>query len=320
MSTLKLVVTAVDDSIDDVRTLTLAHVDRAPLPSFTPGSHVVIECGSAPGRPANAYSLTGDGTAPETYVISVLRRAEDIAGRASGSRWIHDEVTVGDTLVARPPRSAFAPVLRARRHLLVAAGIGITPMISHLRSARQWGRDARLLYIHRAGRDAYVDTIRELTEHASVHTRRAEFTSELSAALADQPLGTHVYICGPSSFIESVCAGAAALGWPASRIHVEHFGAEAADPGEPFTVAVRSTGEKLTVDAGVSLLEALEGRGFTIPNLCRRGVCGECRIAVSGGAALIHRDLYLSEVERRDGNALMACVSRASGLTLEVAL
>lgn len=139
MSTLKLVVTAVDDSINDVRTLTLAHVDRAPLPSFTPGSHVVIECGSAPGRPANAYSLTGDGTAPETYVISVLRRAEDIAGRASGSRWIHDEVTVGDTLVARPPRSAFAPVLRSRRHLLVAAGIGITPMISHLRSARDSG-------------------------------------------------------------------------------------------------------------------------------------------------------------------------------------
>lgn len=314
-----MAVTAVDDSIDDVRTLTLAHVDGARLPSFTPGSHIVIECG-APGRPVNAYSLTGDGTAPETYVISVLRRAEDITGGPSGSQWIHDEVAVGDILVARPPRSAFAPVLRARRHLLVAAGIGITPMISHLRNARLWGHDARLLYIHRAGRGAYIDTIRQLTEHASVHTRRAEFTSELSAALADQPLGTHVYICGPTPFIEFVTVSATALGWPASRIHVEHFGAGTLDPGEPFTVTVGSTGEELIVDAGVSLLEALEGRGFAIPNMCRRGVCGECRIPVSGGAALIHRDLYLSEEEKREGNALMACVSRASGQPVEVAL
>ncbi len=319
MTTLKLTVAAVDDSVGGVRTLTLTHVDDAALPSFTPGSHIVVEC-EAPGRPANAYSLTGDAVAPEAYVISVLRRAGETGGAPSGSQWIHDELAVGDTLIARPPRSAFAPVLRARRHLLVAAGIGITPMISHLRSARLWGRDARLLYIHRVGRGAYLDTIRDLTEHASVHTRRADFAIELSAALADQPFGTHLYVCGPASFIESVTASAAALGWPASRIHVEHFGIDALDAGEPFTVQVRSTGEEFTVDAGVSLLEALEGRGFAVPNLCRRGVCGECRIPVSGAAAITHRDLYLSEEEKRAGDSLMACVSRGSGSTLEVAL
>lgn len=316
MTALKLNVAAVDDTIDGIRTLTLTHVDGAPLPSFTPGSHIVVECG---GGTANAYSLTGEAIAPTEYVISVLRRADESVSAPSGSRWIHDELAVGDTVVARPPRSAFAPVLRARRHLLVAAGIGITPMVSHLRSARLWGRDARLLYIHRSGRDAYVDTIRSLTDHASIHTRRADFATELSVSLADQPFGTHLYVCGPVPFIEFVTATASVLGWPASRIHVEHFGSDALDPGEPFTVHMRSSGEQFVVDSGVSLLEALESRGVAVPSMCRRGVCGECRIPVAAGA-ITHRDLYLSDDEKHIGDSLMACVSRAHGPTLELAL
>lgn len=317
MSTLKLVVTGIDDTIDGIRTLTLTHPDGAPLPSFTPGSHIVVECGGS-GRRANAYSLTGHAIDPAAYVISVLRCAEE-SGGAGGSRWIHDELAAGDTVVARPPRSAFAPVLRARRHLLVAAGIGITPMVSHLRSARLWGRDARLLYIHRDGRDAYVDVVRALTDHASIHTRRAEFSAELLASLADQPFGTHLYVCGPALFIESVVAAATDLGWPPSRIHLEHFGSGALDPGEAFAVRNASTGEEFTVDSGVSLLEALESRGYDVPSLCRRGVCGECRIPVARGA-ITHRDLYLSDAEKQAGDSLMPCVSRASGETLELTL
>lgn len=317
MNTLKLVVTGVDDTIAGVRTLTLTHPDGAPLPSFTPGSHIVVECGGL-DRATNAYSLTGEGISPDAYVISVLRCGANSLG-TSGSQWIHDELAVGDTVVTRPPRSAFAPVLRARRHLLVAAGIGITPMVSHLRSARLWGRDARLFYIHRQGRGAYVDTVRALTDHASIHTQRAEFVAEVAASLGDQPFGTHLYICGPASFIDFVTAAAADLGWPDSRIHVEHFGSEALDPGEPFAVQVASTGEEFTVDSGVSLLEALESRGYAVPNMCRRGVCGECRIPVSGGG-ITHRDLYLSDAEKDAGDSLMACVSRADGQTLELTL
>lgn len=311
MNTLKLVVAAVDDTIDGIRTLTLADPDGAALPSFTPGSHIVVECAGS----ANAYSLTGDGNAPASYVISVLRCDEG----AGGSRWIHDELALGDTVATGPPRSAFAPVLRARRHLLVAAGIGITPMVSHLRSARLWGRDVRVFYIHRPGRGAYADTVAQLGEHASIHTSRAAFADELLTALADQPFGTHLYVCGPASFIEYVTGAAADLGWPASRIHLEHFGSGALDPGEPFAARVTSTGEEFVVDAGVSLLEELERRGFEVSNLCRRGVCGECRLPVSAGA-ITHRDLYLTDDEKKAGDALMACVSRGGDETLEVAL
>lgn len=311
MSTLKLVVTAIDDTIAGIRSLTLADPDGAALPSFTPGSHIVIDCGGV----ANAYSLTGDGNAPGTYVISVLRCADG----AGGSRWIHDELVLGDTLAVGLPRSAFAPVLRARRHLLVAAGIGITPMVSHLRGAQLWGRDVRLLYIHRQGRGAYLDTVAQLGCSGSVHTDRAAFSDELQAALADQPFGTHLYVCGPSSFIEYVIGAAAELGWPASRIHLEHFGSDALDPGQPFAARITSTGEEFVVDAGVSLLDELERRGFEVPNLCRRGVCGECRLPVSAGA-ITHRDLYLTDAEKKAGDALMACVSRGGDETLEVAL
>ncbi|TPG37241.1 PDR/VanB family oxidoreductase [Mycolicibacterium hodleri] len=311
MSALELVVIAIDDRVPGIRALTLARGDGAPLPSFTPGSHLVVECGPV----VNAYSLTGDGIAPTTYAISVLRCAEG----SGGSRWIHGELRVGDPIFAREPRSAFAPVLRASRHLLVAAGIGITPMVSHLRSARRWGRPVELLYVHREGRGAHVDDVDALADDATVVTDRAAFARALDRALARQPLGTHAYVCGPTSFMDEVTTRAAELGWPPSRVHVEHFGTEAFDPGEPFEVHLSTTGDSFTVESGVSLLEALQARGHDVPNLCRQGVCGECRITVTAGE-IRHRDLYLSEQEQATGESLMCCVSRAAGDRLELAL
>jgi ferredoxin-NADP reductase len=298
-----LEVVNIDDTVSGIRTLTLAHPDRGLLPSFTPGSHIVIEYHGG----ANAYSLTGETAAPREYVVSVL---ECVDGRG-GSRWIHRELSVGDTVAVREPRTAFAPVLRARRHLLIAAGIGITPMVSHLRSAQRWGRDVRLLYVYREGRGAYVDEIKALTDQARFFTDRTAFLTDLAATLAHSPFGTHAYICGPGPFIDDVIAAATDLGWPASRIHVEHFGGELA-PGEPFEVELAGSGETFVVDSGTSLLEALETHGHPVASMCRQGVCGECRVPVRSGVVL-HRDLYLSEAERDAGDAMMACVSRADG-------
>ncbi|MCV7347932.1 PDR/VanB family oxidoreductase [Mycolicibacterium rhodesiae] len=301
MTKLTLHVVAIDDTVAGIRTLTLARADGAALPSFTPGSHVVIEHTGG----ANAYSLTGESNAPSEYVVSVL---ECPAGRG-GSRWIHRELRLGDTVVVHSPRSAFAPVSRARRHLLIAAGIGITPMVSHLRSARRWGRDVRLLYVFRERRGAYVDEIRSLTENASFFTDRAVFLAALTTTLATQPFGTHAYLCGPNHFIDDVLAVATELGWPLGRIHIEHFGGELA-PGDPFEVELHSDGTVFTVESGVSLLESLTAHGYVIPNLCRQGVCGECRVPVRSGVVQ-HRDLFLTDDERRD--SMMACVSRGSG-------
>ncbi|BBY90222.1 PDR/VanB family oxidoreductase [Mycolicibacterium tokaiense] len=311
MTAVELVVKAIDDGVPGVRTLTLARADGATLPSFTPGSHLVIECGGK----ANAYSLTSDSVAPCEYTVSVL---ECLDG-AGGSRWIHQELAVGDRVLTRPPRSAFAPVLRARRHLLVAAGIGITPMVSHLRSAARWGRQTQVLYLHRDGRGAYLDEVKSLTDEARTYTERATFLADLLPALANQPFGTHLYVCGPASFMDDVIASAVQLGWPGSRIHLERFGIDALDPGEPFEVTLTARGESFVVDSGVSLLEALQARGHDIPNLCRQGVCGECRVPVAAGE-ILHRDLYLSDADKQACNAMMSCVSRAVGGRIELSL
>ena len=308
--TLQLTVTAVDDTVPGVRTVTLASPGGEPLPPFTPGSHIVVECGPV----TNAYSLTGDSVRPTEYRISVL---ENVDG-AGGSRWIHAR-KVGDTVVVRPPRSAFPPVLRARRHLMVAAGIGITPFVSHLRSASTWGRAVQLMYLHRPGRGAHLDEIAALTDDARTYTQRADFLEELPTALASQPFGTHLYVCGPASFIDDVTAAAVAHGWPQSRIHVERFGVGALDPGEPFTVTLANSGTSLVVGSGVSLLDALTAEGHDVPNLCRQGVCGECRLTVAQGD-VEHRDMYLTDADREAGDAIMACVSRAAGPELELKL
>ena len=162
--------------------------------------------------------------------------------------------------------------------------------------------------------------VKELAPHAELFTDGPEaFLAGLEKALVDQPLGTHLYVCGPGPMIDAVVAAATDTGWPASRIHLERFGLDALDPGEPFSVTLTRTGTTVEVPSGTSLLEALEGAGVTVPNLCRQGVCGECRVPVQSGTPL-HRDLFLSDDERASGNALMACVSRCDGPALEVTL
>jgi ferredoxin-NADP reductase len=317
--TLLLRVGAADDSVPGVRSLTLVRPDGGALPSYTPGSHVVLHCEVEGGTRANAYSLTGEPRDPEEYAVSVLLLPEG----GGGSSWVHG-LRPGDPVRVTPPRSAFAPVQRAARHLLIGAGIGVTPLLSHLRWAVGWNRDVEMIYLHRPGRGAHVEDLRRLGgDRVASLTDRLDFVDHLDAALADQPVGTHLYTCGPQAFMDRVVDAAVAHGWPSSRIHLEHFGIDALDPGEPFEVSVRAEGQEpgrsVPVPSGVSLLEALERQGYAVPSLCRQGVCGECRVGVAGGEVL-HRDLFLGDDEKAAGDAMMACVSRAAGTHLEVNL
>lgn len=313
VATMNLVVTDIVSAAPEIKTITLAAPGGERLPGFVAGSHLVVQAGER----TNAYSLISDGTAPLGYTISVLR----IADGNGGSRWMHDTLAVGDTIAVQPPRSAFAPLARAAKNLLIAGGIGVTPILSHLRSARRWGRDVQVLYTFREGHGAHVHDVVALSGGAAeLFTEQQEFCDHLEAVLIDQPIGTHLYVCGPAPMIDHVIATATRRGWPASRIHLERFGADALDAGDPFTVALTESGLSIDVPSGTSLLEALEAAGIDVPNLCRQGVCGECRIPLCSGDP-VHRDLYLSDEEKQAGDALMPCVSRArKGTTLEVQL
>lgn len=307
-----LVVTGIVERAGGIRSFELAARGGEELPGFTAGSHLVVGCGET----ANAYSLTGEGLFPERYTISVLRQPD---GRG-GSVYMHG-LEVGDTVRAARPRSAFAPVADARLHLLVAGGIGVTPILSHARAAAAWGRRAAILYVHAPGSAAHLDELECIATGAGFELALCEGRAALPQALADflddRPLGSHLYTCGPDGFMARVLSEARSAGWPAERLHSEAFGSAELDPGTPFTATLARSGERVRVPAGVSLLEALEGAGHAIPNMCRQGVCGECVVPVRRGRPM-HRDSYLSDDER--ASAIMPCVSRCADSDLELDL
>jgi dimethylamine monooxygenase subunit B len=308
---LLLEVAAVGDAAPGVRTVALRRPDGGLLQGYAPGSHLVLECGDR----RNAYSLTGDGMPAEEYRISVLLCPDGAGGSASVHR-----LRPGDVVATSRPRSAFAPVSTARHHLLVAGGIGITPMLSHARAALRWGRSFTLLYGHRPGAGAHRDELAGLCgDRLAAFESTPQMLDAVAAALAAQPVGTHVYVCGPAPLIAFVEETAAALGWPGERVHAERFAAADLDPGSPFVARLARTGVDVPVPSGVSLLAALEGAGVAVPSMCRQGVCGECRLPVRSGRPL-HRDLFLSEIERAAGDAVMACVSRCADDELELDL
>ena len=309
--TLQLEVTKVSAQTDSITSISFGDPLGELLPSYVPGSHLVVQYGNG----ANAYSLTGSGSAPQEYSISVLR-VEDGAG---GSLAMH-ALSVGDRIQVSHPRSAFAPAATAKHHLLIAAGIGITPVLSHARYAAEWGASASLIYVHRPGTGAHVEDLRELLGGGLTEcTDRASFQEVLTRKLTTQKLGTHLYVCGPAEFMDSVLEQARDLGWPKGLLHSEAFSAAALDDGQPFAVNLARSGIKVNVPAGISLLETLETAGLSIPNMCRKGICGECAVPVLRGAPQ-HRDLYLTDQEKADNTTMMCCVSRSLDQELELDL
>lgn len=297
---------------DDVLHIVLGSPDGHALTSYQPGSHVILAAGEA----RNAYSLTGDGLNPRQYAISVLRRAG-----GSGSAWLHDNLAVGAMVEVEGPRCHFPAVANQRRALLVAGGIGVTPILCHARVVARLGGSAEIVYSYRPGHAAHLDDLRELAQLPGIalyEVSGVERTRQLLAErFADQPLGAHAYACGPAAMLETYQELAAAAHWPRARVHLERFAAPEQDPGDPFEVTLASTGERLKVPAGVSLLERLLGHGVAVPNLCRQGVCGECRIPVRGGA-LQHRDFVLSDDEKEEGTSMLCCVSRGHDIEVDL--
>ncbi|WP_095155132.1 PDR/VanB family oxidoreductase [Pseudomonas sp. Irchel 3E13] len=272
------------------------------LPGFSAGSHVQVHL---PNGRRNAYSLLGDPADRRQYRIAV--RHQDAS--RGGSRFIHQEMNAGDQLAISAPANLFPLYSKARQHLLVAAGIGITPFLAHSRELLRRGEDFELHYAYRAGSsDAYLTELRAL-----VGPRLHEYPSgtrrlDPAALLRDRPLGAHVYSCGPQSLLLAIQEQAAAFGWSPRRVHSEAFAA--AQPGQPFRVELLRSGRHLQVSAEQSLLEALEAAGVEVPNLCRGGVCGQCQTPYLKGD-VEHRDHVLAAAER--ASSLMPCVSRGCG-------
>lgn len=289
-----------------VKRFVLAPLDGAALPAFSGGSHVVVTLRRGKVVHRNPYSLIGSPEEREHYQIGVLR----VEPSRGGSAFLHDLVEVGARLEITPPYNLFPLARQARKHLLIAGGIGITPFLAHLVELRRMGARYEL---HYAARDlehaAFASKLLE-ENPGKVHLYPSRQGRRLDPAelLAHQPLGTHAYVCGPGAMIDVVAATGRAAGWPPSHVHWERFAAPR--PGEPFTAVLARSGRSVHVAGDVSTLEALEAEGIQPPYLCRGGVCGECETTVLEGQ-VEHADHYLSDEVKASHSKIMLCVSRA---------
>ncbi|WP_221794087.1 PDR/VanB family oxidoreductase [Oceanobacter mangrovi] len=310
-------VVAIRDVAPTIREFTLQGINGELTP-FSPGAHVVV---AMPGETAegkaktwkNAYSLLSDPRDSSTYKIAV--RLQDQS--RGGSVFMHTRVSEGDILEITPPANLFAPYWRAQKHLLIAGGVGITPFMSYLPELQRAGANFELHYSYRGNQTgAYAAELQQqLGDQVRCYDADAGERLQLAELLKQQPRGTHIYVCGPELLLDGVRQNAALLGYPDSLIHFEEFAAP--QPGEPFSVTLESSGQKVDVGADESLLEALEASGVKVPNLCRGGVCGQCVTKLVDGEAE-HRDAFLDDGERQ--SCIMPCVSRAKSKGLVLGL
>jgi ferredoxin-NADP reductase len=283
------------------------------LPTFSGGAHTVVEMQDGDITRLNPYSLMSDPFDQTAYTISVRR---DDAGRG-GSLFMHKNVSVGDEMVISNPVNLFSLDLRAKKHLMIAGGIGITPFLAQIKQLDRAHGNWELHYSCRSeALGSYVDYL--TTTHpndVNVYYDDQGQAIDLEALFDGQPLGTHIYVCGPKGMIDWVRSKAADLGWPREAVHYEEF--LAPQPGKPFEVKLAISGKVIQVGEQESLLEAIERAGVDAPYLCRGGACGMCETRVIDYAGnFIHRDHWLEDDEHSSGEKIMPCVSRFEGKTL----
>lgn len=310
---IEVTVTAITRVTDLVKRFRFDRSDGGALPVFSGGAHTVVEMQDGATTRLNPYSLMSDPSDTSAYAISVRR---DDEGRG-GSLFMHNSVKEGDEMVISYPVNLFPLDLRAKKHLMIAGGIGITPFMAQIHQLTALNGRFELHYTARTESLAAYGP-----ELAAQHPGRVHLyyddqgqTLDLQSLLSGQPLGTHVYVCGPKGMIAWVRRTAEQLGWPAGSIHFEEF--LAPQPGKPFEVRLAKSGKTIRVGEHESLLEAIEAAGVDAPYLCRGGACGQCETAVlEHDGTFVHRDHWLEEDQRAEGCAIMPCVSRFEGRTL----
>lgn len=302
-----------------VREYLLTSVNGAALPVATAGAHIALHLLSPErGRLVRHYSLIGGNgmqdDPPHQYRIAVQHETHGM-----GSSLIHDTFAMGTTLRMGPPVNSFALDHQANTVLLLAAGIGVTPLLPMARSLLRRKRRFRMIYSGRCiDQMAYAHTLKEMCGDAlHLHTSQTEGRMDFASVLAQQDADTQAYVCGPASFIDAARQAAQALRWAPERLRSETF-VSAVRPGDTaFTAVLKRSGQEVQVRADESLLDALSHARAPVLWDCRKGECGLCATKVlSYEGALCHRDRYLSEEEKQQGQLMCLCVSRTSGQSL----
>lgn len=308
MSTINVKIAAIKQVTPLIKHFTFVKEDGSEFPAFSGGSHVVVSLNIGGRVHRNPYSLMGSPTDTSAYHISV-RKQEQSRG---GSVFMHDYVAVGMSFKITYPVNLFSLAKKGHKHILIAGGIGITPFMSQIADLKRTGADFELHYAFRSPEHgAFAEQLAKVCGdkfHCYIDSEGDRL--DLQALLGNQPLGTHVYVCGPGAMVVAVLETARNLGWPESHIHSEQF---LAPPiGEPFKIQLAKSKIEIQVPAEMSMLEAIEAAGVEADFLCRGGVCGRCELQVlETDGALMHNDHFLTDAEKASCKKIMPCVSRA---------
>jgi vanillate O-demethylase ferredoxin subunit len=285
---------------------------------YEPGSHINIAVDIGGRRDLRSYSLVGQPRR-DVYRIAVKR----VTPSRGGSLWLHN-LRPGARLQITAPHNHFPLQFGAPRYLLIAGGIGITPLLGMAQALAQRGADFRLLYAAHSRQD--VALLPEL--QAALGDRLALFVSEegnrldLQREISALPAGGDIYFCGPARLLGALRDTMTALDRPLASLRFETFGSSGLQPNQSFWVKVPRLGIEVAVPEGQSMLDALETAGVEVMAECRRGECGLCAVDVMALEGEIdHRDVFLSEHQKRENSRICACVSRAvhGGIVIDTA-
>ncbi|MFL9932499.1 PDR/VanB family oxidoreductase [Paraburkholderia sp. RL18-103-BIB-C] len=294
--------TSIRYAADDINLYEMRRLDNGMLPAAEPGAHIDVHL---PNGIMRQYSLvTADGD-PCSYVIGIKR---DRASRG-GSAFIHDRLRVGQTLSVGGPRNNF-PLLETAEHtVLVAGGIGITPVWAMAQRLHKVGRSFELHYACRERREAaFLDQLASMPQaHLHVDAECGGRPLDIASIVARAPQRAHYYCCGPLPMLNAYEAATASL--DPAQVHAEYFMPKAAAACEGgYVVELHRTGQTFPIPEGKTILQVLREGGVAAPYSCEEGICGACQVKVMSGTP-DHRDSILSDREKQAGDTMLICCS-----------
>ncbi|MBM7570188.1 PDR/VanB family oxidoreductase [Aquibacillus albus] len=309
---LQVIVEKVKIETSSVKSFTLVPPRGERLPGFSAGSHVTTYIENNGKKLERHYSLASNPEIPNEYVIGI-RKSESSRG---GSEAWHECIKEGDRLFISNPKNHFPLSFRARKHVFFAAGIGITPFIAMMFDLKKRGIEFELHYAARSKELCPFFPL--INEHFPEHSHF--YFSELNNRMLpdlmkEQPIGTHVYFCGPELMVKQFSQRAHAYGYPKANVHFELFSPPDMGPKTPFHVKLSKSKKEFYVSETENLLDVLLDGGVDASYSCRVGGCGSCQLNVKEGV-VDHRDQFLSDEEKKTLQVILPCVSRAKSKTL----
>lgn len=318
-TTLSLIVRVQEktDEAEGVARLVLVDPHGRDLPAFSAGSHIDVQ--TAPGV-IRQYSLCNPPWETDRYQIGVLREPQS----RGGSQAMHESVREGDLLHISAPRNHFELAPAAKKSLLFAGGIGVTPILAMAEHLARAGKPFELHYSARSQQRMAFHTHLSTSGYAdriNLYFDEEGQTLDVDKLVEERDEGTHVYVCGPGGYIDFILGRFKAAGWPASQLHTEYFAGQEADTSadQSFEVRLARSEQAFMVPADKTVAEVLLDNDIDLLTSCEQGVCGTCVTKVLEGTP-DHRDLYLDDEEHAANDCFTPCCSRAKSRVLVIDL